>query len=129
MKAFGWHKTESQHDIIGCDEDLLKSGSLGHGLDFHAEACCWGFSTRDTVTQCTSQPDNDVGHSTVHCIFSSQWTSLTARNRQAAATLMFFFGLNSYCLLRSSAGTSTPLGMNTSPEFLAIVFRGRWMPS
>jgi hypothetical protein len=38
-------------------------------------------------------------------------------------------GLNSHDFLWSSACTSTPRGMNTSPLVLAMVFSGRWMPS
>lgn len=38
-------------------------------------------------------------------------------------------GSNSHCLVRSRAGTSTPLGMKQEAESRAICFRGRWMPS
>lgn len=46
-----------------------------------------------------------------------------------AMRTLTFEGLNSYAFLRSSAGTSTPRGMNTSPELMAIALSGRWMPS
>ena len=42
---------------------------------------------------------------------------------------MIFPGSNSHVADLSSAGTSTPLGMNTSPLALAIALSGRWMPS
>lgn len=42
---------------------------------------------------------------------------------------MIFPGSNSHDADLSSAGTSTPRGMNTSPLALAIAFSGLWMPS
>lgn len=38
-------------------------------------------------------------------------------------------GWNSHAFLGSRAGTDTPRGMKQSPEAIAIVLSGRWMPS
>jgi len=50
------------------------------------------------------------------------------RKKKTLLTLIFP-GSNSQLADLSSAGTSTPRGMNTSPLALAMAFRGLWIPS